>query len=779
MRDIQMTRPSQPAQRTRSGLLGSGLSLLLLLNGFTAMASAADPQTLSLERIFASPDLAGPSLRDLQVSPSGDRVTFLRGKEQQRDQLDLWEYHVASGELRLLVDSQQLVPSAGELSEEEKNRRERQRLGGLNGIVEYHWSEDGQFLLFPLDGDVYLYRLQGDANQRVQQVTASEAFETDPQISPDGRHVAFIRDQNLFVTDLAKASERALTSDGGGLIKNGVAEFIAQEEMGRFSGYWWSPDSQSIAFLRVDDSPVPVTKRYEIEANDIRIIEQRYPYAGANNAQLKLGIVSVASGKTRWVDLGAETDIYIPRVKWLPSGQQLSFQRQSRDQQSLELLLVDLNAGDAGLLQPRLLIEDQSDTWVELHDDLRFLKQEPALLWSSAHSGYQHLYLYDLEGQLLRPLTQGNWQVDKVQALDEEQGWVYFTATYDSATESQLYRQSLKPEDPGKIQRLTQGAGFHDVVMDRTGQVFVDHYSNRDQPPQTALYDNTGKRLTWLIENALDADHPYTPFVQAHQPTEFGEIPAVDGQPLYYRLTKPLGFNPKQRYPVFYHVYGGPTAQTVTNRWDRRILFEQYMAQQGFVVFSLDNRGTPRRGTAFQQPAYHNLGVVEVEDQHRGVEYLRSLPYVDGSRIGIFGWSYGGYLTLMSVLKDSESYALGVAGAPVTDWALYDTHYTERYLGRPQDQAEAYARANVLNVATQLKSRLLVIHGMADDNVLFSHTTQLYRVLQDAGILFETMPYPGAKHGASGQATQTHVYKTIADFFVRNLNPPQATSTAR
>lgn len=724
---------------------------------------------LSIERIFDSPALTGPSLRDLQVSPAGDRVTFLRGKDDAQEQLDLWEYHIADQALRLLVDSKELVPQASELSAEEKARRERQRIAGFQGIVEYRWSKDGRYLIFPLNGDIYLYRITPTANQsKVQRITNTEAFETDPQIAPDGEHIAYIREQNIYVTHIQSGQERALTTSGKGTLRNGMAEFIAQEEMDRHTGYWWSPDGQKIAFLEVDQSPVPITKRYEIEADDIQIIEQRYPYAGANNVHIRLGVIRLDNKAIRWVDIGSNRDIYIPRVKWLPDSQSLSFQRQSRNQQSLELAITDTSV-NSQLLPSRTIIHDQSETWVALHKDLRFLQQQEQLIWTSEQSGFRHLYLYDNNGKLIRQLTDGEWQVDSVESLDEENGFIYFTATKSSPLERQLYRQSLTTTTPAQVEQLTHGSGTHDVAMDRYGKIFIDTFSNSDQPPQTSLHDQDGQRLTWLVENKLDASHPYFPYLQAHQETSFGTIKAVDDQDLYYRMTKPLGFNENQRYPVFYYVYGGPTSQTVTNSWGRRILIEQYMAQQGFIVFSLDNRGTPRRGMRFQAPAYHALGTVEVRDQRSGVEFLKTLPYVDGDRIGMFGWSYGGYLTLMSVLKEPDLFATGVAVAPVTDWRLYDTHYTERYMGTPQEQEQAYDTANVLNYASQLTSPLMVIHGMADDNVLFSHTTQLYREFQDNGILFDTMAYPGAKHGISGQKAQTHVYRTIAEYFKKQL----------
>ena len=667
------------------------LRFVLLLSVLAPMTSNAE--RLSIERIFASPELSGPGLRKLEVSPAGDRVTFLRGKTDDREQLDLWEYNVAAGELRMLVDSRRLLPEEGELSDEEKARRERQRIAGLRGIVDYVWADDGKTLLFPLGGDIYHYALDNSAEDAVKRLTRSAAFETDPQLSPNGVHVAFVRDQNLFAVDVASGEESQLTADGGGLIKNGMAEFIAQEEMDRDTGYWWAPDSGSIAYLQVDQSPVTVSRRYEIYADKFDVIDQRYPFAGANNVTIKLGVVNLQTHQTRWYELGEDTDIYIPRVKWLPDSHSLTYQWQSRDQKTLRLRLLDIDKGTQ-----KTLITERAGTWIDLHEDLYFLTSQAGFIWASQRSGFKHLYLSDLDGRSLRPLTAGNWSVDKLQGVDESRGTIYFSAAEASPLEQHLYAQALDTEAPQNVRRITTRTGTHKIDMNRKGNLYVDSFSSRDQPSQVSLHSADGARLTWLVENRLDADHPYAAYLDQHRPTEFGTLSAEDGQILHYHLMKPPDFNEDRQYPVFMYVYGGPTGQTVSNSWGRRILFEQYMAQQGFVVFSLDNRGTPRRGQDFQKPVYQALGTVEVIDQALGVEYLKSLPWINADRIGLFGWSYGGYLTLMGLMQLPDVWALGVAVAPVTDWQLYDTHYTERYMARPQENEAGYTAGDVLTL---------------------------------------------------------------------------------
>ena len=365
-----------------------------LLLAFNAMA-----ETLTIERIFAEPSLAGPTLRNPKLSPDGKRVTFLKEKDTDARQLDLWEYNVAAGETRMLVDSKQLQPDEEILSDEEKARRERQRIAGLKGIVAYQWAKDGKGLLFPLGGDLHFYDLE---RREPRQLTATESFETDPQISPLANYVGFIRDQDLYVAKIAGGGEKRLTHDGGGTTKNGMAEFVAQEEMDRDTGYWWSPDEAHIAFLQVDESPVAVTQRYEIYAEEFKVIDQRYPSAGTPNVRVRLGVVTVEDGSIQWVDLGDEPDIYVPRVDWA-RPELLTFQVQSRDQKRLELRAFDLDTGEQ-----RPLLSESAETWVNLHHDLTFLESSPRFIWSSERNGYRHLYVYDFDGELVRALTAGD-----------------------------------------------------------------------------------------------------------------------------------------------------------------------------------------------------------------------------------------------------------------------------------------------------------------------------------------------------------------------------------
>ena len=771
------------------------LSALPDARAAAAPAPAVTPQRLTVERLFSGPDLAGAGLRGARFSPDGKLVTYLQGGAESKDRLDLWAHDIASGRNALLVDSRSLVADEGKLSPEEEARRERQRTVALAGIVDYQFSPDSRFLLIPIAGDLFLYDLKAPrGTDPARRLTSTEAAETDARFSPQGRYVSFVRGQNLFIIEVASGRETAVTREGGGLVSFGMAEFIAQEEMDRDTGYWWSPDERMIALARVDESPVDELERFEIYAESVRVVRQRYPAAGRPNARVDLWVATLAAPRAatgtgsaaaptlRELPAAAAGEGYLARVAWFPDSRALAVQRQTRDQKRLQLLKVDAATGAA-----KRLLEEQSDTWVELHDELTFLAKQPAFIWASYRSGHKHLYLYDLEGRLLRPLTAGEWMVvgdsreRAVEGVDEARGLVYFTANRDTPIERHLYSAPL--DGSGGIRRLTEGAGWHSVAMAADGERWLDTFSTPDTPPSLTLRHTTGKRPTVLVANTLDSRHPYAPYLAAHRSPEFGTLRAADGQVMHWTMLKPTGFDPSKRYPVIVEVYGGPGVQRVQRAWGG--YYRQYLAQQGFVVFMLDNRGSGNRGRAFETALHRRMGSIEIEDQVKGVDHLRSLPFVDPARIGVWGWSYGGYMALMAMVRAPDHFAAGVSGAPVTDWRLYDTHYTERYMGVPEagspdSNPEGYRDGNVMTHAAALKGPLLVMHGMADDNVLFTHSTALFKRLQDLGKPFEVMPYPGSKHALLRfPTTGLHGYRTISDFFVRELRPaaPAAVAT--
>ncbi|QPQ55792.1 S9 family peptidase [Allosphingosinicella flava] len=720
-----------------------------------AMASAAFPvhaEELTLDRIFQSPDLNGPSPRLARLSPGGRLVTLLRNRAEDKDRYDLWAIDADTGAARMLVDSLK-VGSGAELSEEEKMRRERARVSGTKGIVAYDWAPDGKAILVPLDGDLFVAVLGGD----VRRITETPETEVDAQVSETGRYVSFVRDQNLFVSDLAgKATQ--LTTDGGGTLSWGSAEFVAQEEMDRTTGHWWSPDDRYLAVARVDESPVKVVTRAAIGAGGTRVYEQRYPAAGTPNAIVDLYVMRPDGSSRVKVDLGANPDIYLARVDWTPDGKTLLVQRESRDQMTLDLLAVDPETGAS-----RILFTETAKTWINLHDNLRALK-DGSLLWSSERSGYSHLYRWK-NGRWTQ-LTSGNWMVNAVEGVDEGKGLVYFTANKDTPLEQHLYVARLDRKTEPK--RLTESGYWNAAAMDKAARRAIVTRSGPSQPSQVYLTDTNGKRVAWIEQNALDANHPYAPYLASHAVPQFGTIKAEDGSDLHYKMLTPK-MEAGKRYPVFVQVYGGPGAgRQVTRAWAGAL--QQYLVDKGWIVFSVDGRGTPARGKAFEDHIYRAMGSVEVKDQLAGVDFLKDQPFVDPDRIAVYGWSYGGYMTLKLLEGLPGVYAAGVAGAPVTRWELYDTHYTERYMGNPLGaDAAAYEKSSNIPNASKIADPILLIHGMADDNVVFDNMTALMGEMQGKKVPFELMVYPGATHRVSGEGPQVHMWKTIERFLNREV----------
>jgi dipeptidyl-peptidase-4 len=735
----------------------------LLLAALLALSPLVCAERLTIDRIFGDPDLNGPSPRTLKIAPDGSRVTFLRGRDNDQNQLDLWEYEVASGKSLRLVDSI-AIGEQNELSDTEKARRERERIAQLKGIVSYRWAPDSRKLLFSVGERLWLYDVDAKPGKELRALTPKGFEVSDAKVSPRGGYVSFVSRQNLYTVDLASGLIYQITRDGKGAIRNGEAEFVAQEEMARSTGYWWAPDDSALAYERYDESKVDEVKRTEVYADRSETISQRYPAAGRPNVTVKLGLVKPLGGATRWIDLADNADIYLARVEWLPDSKRVSFQRESRDQRRLDLIAVDVVT-----LRQQTLLTETSKTWINLNDCLRFLKNEDAFIWGSERDGYNHLTVFGLDGKRRRPLTRGDWDVDKLLALDEKSGKVYFAANRDDPLQSQVYVARLDGSDADKTARLSQGEGWHDAVFGENAAAYIDTFSNPATPPQVSLYGADGSRIAWIEQNELKPGHPYWPYRDSLVVPEYGKLKSEDGQDLYYRVYKPLGFDASKRYPVFMTYYGGPGSQYVKRNWGNH--FEQYMAEHGYVVFAMDNRGSPRRGRRFSDAVFKQLGKPEIADQLAGIAWLTSQPWVDGKHVGVFGWSYGGFQTLMLLAKASEQIAAGVAVAPVTDWTLYDTHYTERYLDTPQHNPQGYELSGVLHWLDGLKSPLLLVHGMADDNVLFANSTKLMAALQERGTQFRLMTYPGAKHGLSTPALKKHVYTLIANYFDEMLKP--------
>lgn len=727
-------------------------ALAALLAAVPAMA-----EQLPVARIFESPDISGPRARGVALSPDGKAVTYIKTRADDLTISDLWIADVAGGEPRMLLDGKTLAPDDHELSEAEKARRERAGVA-TSGVVDYSWDRQGKLILAPVEGDLWLYDV---AAGKARQLTHTPEDEIDAKVSPKGGFVSYVRADNLYVLPVGGGAERAITEGGNDLKSWATAEFIAQEEMDRHTGYWWSPDDRAIALTFVDQTGVDVVPRPEVGANGAKVVPERYPRPGRPNARVDLYVQPLDGGPRVKVDLGDNPDIYLARVDWSKDGKVLYVQREARDQRRLDLLAVDPATG-----QGKVILTETSPHWVDLTDDFRPLA-DGTFLWSSERSGYRHIYLYAGDGRLVRQVTRGDWPVDAVEGVDEAARRVVFSAYRDNPTERRIYAVSYAR--PGEPQPITSAGGHWTVTVADKGGAFAGTYDDPKTPPQTALYRADGTRVRWIEENALQPGHPFWPYADRLREPAFGTIKAADGETLWWSMRTPPGFDPAKKYPVIVKVYGGPAASLVTRTWASPE--DQMLLDAGFILFSLDNRGTPHRSVAFKTAIDRRMGQLEVDDQIAGAKYLAGLPYVDAGRIGVTGWSNGGYMTLLLLTAPDTPFAAGVAGAPVTDWKLYDTHYTERFMGAPADNAEGYAKSDVLPRLPRLRAgSLLIMHGMADDNVTFDHTTRVLFALQAAATPFEMMTYPGLRHrGGWTPNDRKHRAVTALEFFERKL----------
>ncbi len=716
------------------------------------------PGKLTPEIIHSSPSLDGPVLKKPAISPNGAVVTVLQGRDTDATQQDLWAYDLETGEGRLLVSSTDLLGAPETLSEEEKNRRERAREYG-QGIVSYAWAGPNQ-LIFPLGGDVFVYDVTA---QKTQQVTATKGFETDAKVSASGQYVAYVRGNNLYVTDLSTGLERQLSDGATEVVRNAVASFVVQEELARSTGYWWAPDEARLAYTQIDESAIGIENRLDFGAAGVTMISQRYPFAGTDNASIKLGMTARTGGATIWADLGNDPDIFLTRAAWSADSKTLYAGILSRDHKSHKILAIDADTGIS-----RSLFEETSPTWINIRTEFYALASG-GLMFTSEQNDLRQVFVLGDDGTLTA-VSPAEMNVRDILCIDEAGGKTYVSGWQDSPLEAHVF--ALNKVEAAVVQ-LTSGAGQHKAAFSENCARFIGTFSNPGAPPQTRAFDNHGTPLAWLNENLLGAGHPYAPYVDAHIMPEYGQLPAEDGTLMDYVLYKPLDLKAGEKRPSITIVYGGPGVQRVHKGWGRRHL-PMMLAHHGFVVFQIDNRGASNRGKAFENHLYRSMGRAEVVDQSVGAEWLAAQDFVDPDKMGVYGWSYGGYMAL-HMLAQTDYYASGVSGAPVTDWALYDTAYTERYLGDPRVDHPNYTQGAYENGAVfpylgGLTEPVLLIHGMADDNVVFRHSIKLMDAMQKSGAQnLRLMTYPGEKHGFRDTGNKVHRDRQILEFFQDTL----------
>ncbi len=718
-------------------------------------ATPAPPasKALTVDRIYGEPSLSGHPAAGLAWTPDGKQISFFKEIPSDRagdSKRELWIMDAASGESRLLVASDKLaaaLPAAPGSSSQATGL-------GRHAPPQYQWAPDDSALLFQGSASLAWFDLK---TQTARPLVSGKENIADAKISPDGRHVSFVRDHNLWLVDVADGKEHAITRGGTEGIRKGELDWVYPEELEITTAYWWAPDSSSIAYLEMDERKVAVYPLVDFSSFTGEADRERYPPAGGSNPIVRVLVASMKGGEPRVMDTGAETDIYIARVNWLADAKHLAIQRVNRAQTVLDLLIADAGSG-----KTRTPITEKDQYWINVKDDLHFLKDGKRFVWSSERSGYRHLFLYDLDGKQLAQLTKGDWEVSAVQAVDEAKGLVYFTATEKSPLERHLYRVAL---DGSGFTRITKDDGTHKVEFAADASAFIDTFSSSATPPRQDLVRADGTRIAVAKENKV------AELAEYHlSSVEFLSVRSHDGIQFNAMMIKPPDFDASRKYPVLVFTYGGPGVQVVVNAWGGpTFLWHEMMAQKGYIIFALDNRGSTGRGHLFEEPIHYRLGAQELSDQRDGAAYLKSLPYVDTNRIGIWGWSYGGHMTLHAMFEDPEDFKVGFAGGPVTDWHYYDSIYTERYLGlRPQND-ESYDESSPAKNAANLKGKLLIAHGTGDDNVHFANTLAVINELIEAGKYVEVMPFPGRGHGVTDSAARRVLMTRVAQFFLDNL----------
>jgi dipeptidyl-peptidase 4 len=736
---------------------------LCLAGALRAGTGPAAVRPLTIEAVVDSGVLRSKGLSAFQWRPDGKAFSYEVGDGGSA----LLLQDAATGAESVLIDS----ATIGRFGQSRSEKRFR--------LPGYAWFPDSRRILLnsgrdlavfvpaaPADGDP---EASGSAAMTgakspvsatafsPEPLTDDPAEERDATVSPDGSSVAYVKSDNLTVLDLRTRREKRLTREGGGDILIGRFDWVYEEEFGIRTGFAWSPDSRRIAYWRLDCSREPRFPLDDFIPIHNEVEWMRYPKAGDPNADVRVGVAPAGGGRTVWADLGPDRDIYVPRIRWLPDGKTLAIQRLNRLQNRLDLLLMDVSNGKTRTV----VSETDSAGWVDCSDLVYFLR-DGRMIWGSERSDRMHLYLLAPDGTMIRPLTSGDWDVTALSAVSEPDGLVYFESNEPSPLETHLYRVSL---DGGAPERLTADPGTHqtDVSPDRAS--FLDTHSDARTPVRAVLRRADGSAIRVLRSGDIPGLNEFV-----LSAPEFFTFRTADGLSLNAMLFKPAGFDSTRKYPVLVSTYGGPASQIVTDSWRAGMGsgWHQIMLQHGYCVFALDNRGTFGHGNRFMNRVYGNMGLA-VLDQIEAARWLGSRAWVDSSRIGIWGWSGGGWMTCLALTRGAGVFRAGAAVAPVTDLRNYDTIWTERYMGLPAGNPEGYDASSALHWIDRYRGGLLLVHGTSDDNVHAANSLQLAYALENARKPFELMLYPRKEHGISGKDTQVHLYRVLTDFFLRNL----------
>ena len=725
------------------------LNLIIIVT--LAATGTRGQQRLTIQDIFGSSKYSSESLSGIRWIDGGKAFSY-----QQYDTVKkttrVWKYTLAGGKREVLIDGSHLYHDTSKAA---------------FTYTSYQWSPDEQKVLFvsaPPErqylsrltpaGNYFLYDLKGKNLRRLTNIAETQY---NQKFSSDGSKLGFVRRNNIFYLDLAQGTEDQLTTDGADHLINGKFDWVYEEEFGISDGWAWSPDGSSIAYWQLDENRVPEYHMIDFMTQRSDVETMRYPKPGDSNSVVRIGVVSLKTKKTIWMDIGNEEDIYIPRMQWFPDGKRLLIQRLNRLQNKLELLEANTESGKSSVL-----LTEESKTWIEEGYEAIILQTGIQLFRISDKDGYAHIYLVDIVSKKETQITKGQWEVEGISGIDEDRRMIYFTGSVKTPIERHFYSIHFDGSD---MKQLTAEGFSHTINLSPDRQNFLDTYSTTNMPPKIAIVSIDGKKSQMVEENINPA------IANLHlAPEEFFQFTTSDGIVLNASMIIPPDFTQAHKYPLLIYVYGGPNSQNVSNSWGRPTdLWHHMLAQKGYVVARIDGRGTGKRGKEFRNIVYKNLGTWEVHDQCEGVKNLISQSFIDSTRIGIWGWSYGAYLAVSSILRAPETFKTAVAVAPVTDWHLYDDIYTERYMGLPAENPDGYRESSTLSYVDRLKGNLLIAHGTTDDNVHWQNTMQLVDALQKAGKHFDIQFYVNKNHGITGGNTRVHLFETITKYLLEKL----------
>ncbi len=724
---------------------------------------ASQIQPLIPDRILAQPDLNGELLRQLHWTGDGARLAWLRtippptspptpGPPSPQlagpPATEIWSLGTATAHSSLLVSATQLAAALGGSASARRTQDDDHPAAPAH-LTDYVWSPDGRALLLITPVSLVWLDLESGHGRTLVSGELSDA-----QLSPDGHYASFIRDHSLWLTTIATGASRRFTPPGTADLREGEPDWPYHNELGLHAAYWWSPDSSRVAYIETDDH---ATGKYNLRSADGHENPIVYPLPGTPLPVVRLFLQPVSGGPRHPVEVDSAGPGYLPRVNWTPDSHQLAVERLSRDQKTLDLLLIDAVTGKS-----RILLSDKDSYWINLNDGPHFLRDSKRFIWSSERTGYRHLYLYDVTGRQLSQLTSGNWEVTSLDGIDESRSQLYFTSTQESPLDRQIYHVNL---DGSNLTPITRQKGTHEAFFSPGVQFFVDTFSTSATPPRQDVLHADGTQLAAINENPVPALAAYK-----LPPVEFLTVKTHMGTELNALMIRPPGFDPARKYPAIVYIAGGPGEQVVRDAWGGdTFLWLRMMAQKGYVIYAQDGSGTAGRGHLFEEPLHLRLSSLEMADQRDGVRYLRSLPYIDAARVGIYGWGYGGFLVLHAMLDKPIAYKAGIAGAPVSDWRLYDAVFSERYLDDPVRNQDGYLDSMPTENAKNLTGSLLIVQGMTDEKVHVENSLILLNEFLETARYPSVMFFPDRGHIFEDHEAKLALYRAMTVFFVKNL----------